>query len=265
MAWPIEQPLKGGVANAGSVVRVGAHVLRPSNSHSASIHRFLAALDGAGFRGASRPVGIDDDGRERFVYIEGDVPVPPYPEWAQADRALESVATLMRSFHEASRMFDPSGLNWSEEMADPAGGPIVCHNDVCLENVIFRDGIAVALIDFDFAAPGRPLYDLVQFARMCVPIDDDINAPKLGWLPSDKPTRLRLVVDAYGLDADERAQFLTMLGASIERGGQFVRRRVEAGDPNFIKMWNDLGGAERFGRRQRWWTEHLDEFAAALR
>ena len=30
------------------------------------------------------------------------------------------------------------------------GGPIVCHNDVCLENVVFRDGEAVGLLDFDF-------------------------------------------------------------------------------------------------------------------
>ena len=29
----------------------------------------------------------------------------------------------------------------------------MCHNDVCPENVVFRDGIAVALLDFEFAAP----------------------------------------------------------------------------------------------------------------
>ena len=49
-------------------------------------------------------------------------------------------------------------------MADPEGGPVVCHNDVCLENVVFRNGEAVALLDFDFAAPGRPVYDLACFA-----------------------------------------------------------------------------------------------------
>jgi thiamine kinase-like enzyme len=141
----------------------------------------------------------------------------------------------------------------------------VCHNDVCLENVVFREGVAVALIDFDFAAPGRPLYDVVQFARMCVPIDDEVNAPRLGWLPADKPARLRLVADEYALDAAERSEFLAILHESIERGGQFVRRRVEAGDPNFIKMWVEMGGAERFDRRRRWWSDHLDEYTAALR
>ena len=68
--------LHGGVANAGEVMRVGDHVLRPSNLHSPSIHRILAALAEAGFAGASVPVGIDPDGRERLVFIPGDVGNP---------------------------------------------------------------------------------------------------------------------------------------------------------------------------------------------
>jgi len=31
----------------------------------------------------------------------------------------------------------------------------VCHDDVCSENVVFRDDIADALLDFEFDAPGR--------------------------------------------------------------------------------------------------------------
>jgi phosphotransferase family enzyme len=259
-----EEAMSGGVANAGAVTRVGEHVLRPSNPHSASIHRLLVSLRAGGFDGASMPIGIDDDGRERLVFIEGDVAVPPYPEWAQADSALASVAVLMRRFHEASRSFDSAGSTWSTEMADPAAGPIICHNDVCLENVVFRDGVAVGLIDFDFAAPGRPLYDLAQMARMCVPVDDDISAVQLGWELVDRPGRLRLVADAYGLSGAERDEVLEVLTVSIARGGEFVRRRVEVGDPNFIKMWNEMGGIERFDRRRRWWAATGDQFVSAL-
>ena len=89
-----EERLEGGIANAGQVVRVGAHVLRPSSPHSGSIHAFLRAVRDAGFEGASLPVGIDEDGRERLVFIDGDVPVPPYPEWTQSDAALASIAML---------------------------------------------------------------------------------------------------------------------------------------------------------------------------
>ena len=86
-----EQQLVGGIANAGRVVRVGPHVLRPSSPHSGSIHVFLRAVRHAGFEGASSPVGIDEDGRERLVFIDCEVPVAAYPDWSQSDTALASV------------------------------------------------------------------------------------------------------------------------------------------------------------------------------
>jgi hypothetical protein len=259
-----EEQLAGGVANAGAVTRVGDYVLRPANSHSESIHRFLRALRAAGFDGASVPIGIDADGRERLLFIEGDVALPPFPAWVQTEESLASIAILMRRFHDAARRIDLSGLTWSDEMADPAGGPIVCHNDVCPENVVFRDGRAVGLLDWDFAAPGRPVYDLVQFARMCIPVDDELNSARLGFVSTERPARLRLIADAYGLTRDERRELFAVLQESIAKGGAFVRRRVEAGDPNFIAMWNQMGGMERFDRRRQWWAEHRDEFAKAI-
>ncbi len=256
--------MTGGVANAGAVTRVGGHVLRPATPHTASIHRFLVSLRAAGLEGVSEPLGVDDDGRERLVFLEGDVPLVPYPAWAQSNRALESLAVLMRRLHDAARSFDSADLTWSPEMADSAGGPIVCHNDVCLENVVFRDGVAVGLLDFDFAAPGRPVYDLAQMARMCVPVDDDVNAARLGWEPADRPARLRSVADAYGLNHAQRQELLEILADSIARGGEFLQRRIEAGDPNFLKMWNEMGGMRRFDRRRHWWTEHQTRFIDAL-
>ena len=260
-----EQQLDGGIANAGKVVRVGAHVLRPSSPHSGSIHAFLRAVRQAGFEGASLPVGIDVDGRERLVFIDGDVPVAPYPDWSQSDAALASIARLLRGLHDAARGFEPRGHTWNDSLADPAGGTLVCHNDVELSNVVFRDGIAVALLDFEFAAPGRPVYDVAQLARLCVPIDDDVDQARLGWRPADRPARLRLVADAYGLDGDGRAELLSAIDDAIDRIEAAVRRSVDAGDANFIAMWNRTGGSERYDRRRRWWTDHHDEFAAALR
>jgi aminoglycoside phosphotransferase (APT) family kinase protein len=260
-----EEALHGGVANAGSVVRVGDHVLRPSNPHTTSIHRALSALAEAGFAGASVPVGIDPDGRERLEYIHGDVATPPYPAWVQSETSLGSVARLLRTLHDVSTTLplDPDAT-WSQEMADPLGGDVFCHNDVCLENVVFRDGVAVGLLDFDFAAPGRREFDLASFARMCVPIDDDGPAARLGWSASDRPSRLRLVCDEYGLDEPGRMRMLTCLDDSIARGGEFVRRRVEAGEAAFIEMWESMGGQERFDRRRRWWATARPAFEAAL-
>ena len=261
-----EEVLHGGVANAGGVVRVGDHVVRPSNPHSTSIHRMLVALAEAGFAGASVPVGIDPDGRERFVFIPGDVAIPPYPAWVQGNVALGSIARLLRQMHDASTTVAfGADATWSPEMADPVGGDVFCHNDVCLENVVFRDGVADGLLDFDFAAPGRREFDLASFARMCVPIDDDVNAARLGWASPDRPARLRLVCDGYGLDGLGRARLLDCLDESIARGGEFVRRRVEAGEVAFIEMWEAMGGQERFDRRRRWWADTRVDFEGALR
>jgi hypothetical protein len=259
-----EEQLDGGIANAGQVVRVGPHVLRPSNPHSSSIHAFLRAVRNAGFEGAPIPVDIDEDGRERLVFIDGEVPVAPYPDWSQSDTALASIARLLRGLHDAARGFDPQGLTWNDSLADPVGGTLVCHNDVEPSNVVFRDGIAVALLDFEFAAPGRPLYDLAQLARLCVPIEDDVDQDRIGWLPADRPARLRLVADAYGLDRGGRTELLTAVNDALARIEAAARRSIDVGDPNTVAMMNRTGGIEKYDRRRSWWTAHHDQFAAAL-
>ncbi|MGD0746306.1 MAG: phosphotransferase [Acidimicrobiales bacterium] len=261
-----EEALHGGVANRGRVVRVGPHVLRPSSASSPSVLAFLRDVRAAGFDGVPRPVGIDADGRERLEFIEGDGPTAPYPSWALTDGALTSVAELMARFHRASAAFDPArpGSTWNDEIADPSGGPIVCHNDVCLENVVFRDGVAVALLDFDYCAPGRPVYDLAQCARMCVPIDDDESAALLGWDHPDRPARLRLLCDSYGLDRSGRHDLSAILDDAMAHSGEFVKRHADAGEPGFVLMWEWMGGQERWDRRKRWWASERPRFARSL-
>ena len=261
----MDEILPGGVANAGSVVRKGDFVLRPSNPNSEAVHSFLRGLRSAGFEGASLPVEVQADGLERLLFIEGDVAVPPFPAWVQTDDALSSITALVRSFHEASSRLPVVPAKWSDELADPCGGTMICHNDVCLENVVFRDGEAVALLDFDFAAPGRPLFDLAAFARMCVPIDDDLSASRRGFEDLDRPARLRIVADTYGLDAEDRHILVELLDGPMESGGSFVQRRVEAGDPNFIRMLDEMGGMKRYERRLRWWRASRETFVGALR
>jgi hypothetical protein len=73
-----------------------------------------------------------------------------------------------------------------------------------------------------------------------------------------------LVADVYGLDDEQRVELVQILAIAMEHGGEFVRRRVEAGDPNFIRMWTEMGGRERYDRRRRWWTEHQSKFGEAL-
>jgi len=259
-----EEVLPGGVGNAGQVVRVGEFVLRPTSAHTPVIHALLRHVRGAGFDGVPEVVGVDPDGRERLVYIEGDVPSLPYPAWSLTDDALASMAALLRRYHEAAAGFvAPPGMTWSDELADPAGGTLVCHNDVCPENVVFRDGVAVALLDFEFAAPGRPLYDLSQLAKMNVPLDTPEDALRTRGHAPDVFTRLRVVADAYGLPPG-RAEFLAVLAGSMDPVGGLVERRVARGEPAFIEMWEQMGGRARYERRQAWFEAQRARFADAL-
>lgn len=260
-----EEPLRGGIANAGAVFRTGGHVLRPSGPHTASIHAYLRAVRQKGFRGVPMPVGIDKNGHERLEFIDGDVPTAPYPRWSQSNSALASVARLLRGLHDVAREFDPRGLSWNDALADPAGGTIVCHNDVELSNVVFRGGRAVAFIDFEFAAPGRPVYDLAQLARVCVPIESDFDQERIGWHRADRPARLRVVADGYGLDRDGRAELLSAIDDAIDRVEAAARSSAFGAGRQAEELLAATGGIEKYDRRRSWWVRHHDEFAEALR
>jgi hypothetical protein len=242
-------------------------VLRPSNAHTATIHHFLRFLRTAGFDAASDPVGVDPDGRERLVFIAGDVAVPPYPEWARSDMALATAAALLRRLHDASaRYVPPSWATWSTELSDPAAGApddVVCHNDVCLENIVYRDRVAVGLLDFDFAAPGRRVHDLAAFTGMNVPMDTAADAALLGWAPDDTARRLRVVADAYGLPPD-RGELVDAIAERIARGGEFLQRRLDEGDAAFVAMVAATGGMARYDRRRAWFALHRERVADAL-
>lgn len=263
--------LQGGVGNAGAVVRVGDHVLRPLSAHWRGIHALLDHLHSTGFTAMPRVVGIEadtgSDRRERLVFIPGDVPIPPFPDWSTTAAVLASMASLLRGLHDAARSFIvPKGVTWSDEMADPHPGdaPVWCHNDVCPENVVFRSGQAIALLDFEFAAPGRPLWDLAALASMCIPLDTPEDAARTGRGHLDPVTRLRVAADAYGLDAEGRLELLDVLDARMANGGVFVRRRVEAGEQAFIDMWEAMGGQARYDRRRDWFSSRRAAFEAEL-
>jgi hypothetical protein len=81
----------------------------------------------------------------------------------------------------------------------------------------------------------------------------------------DRPARLRIVADTYGLDAEDRHILVELLDGPMESGGSFVQRRVEAGDPNFIRMLDEMGGMKRYERRLRWWRASRETFVGALR
>ena len=259
---PEEEQLAGGIANLGKVVRVGDTVRRPTSAFTGSIVALLQHLHDVGFDHVPRPLGVDEQGREVWSFIEGDVPIPPFPKWSMSEAALVSVARLQRRLHDAVAGFDASTHAWNDELADPRGGPVVGHNDICPENVVFREGEAIAFLDWDFAAPGRTLWDVAAVMSMWGPVHDPSD-PVPGMEGLDPFARARLIADAYGLTDAQRAEvpgiFVDRLSLSL------VEKRAAAGDAAFIEMLARQGGAGRAERRRRWLEENIGSLRDAMR
>ncbi|MDI9832885.1 aminoglycoside phosphotransferase family protein [Streptomyces sp. KAU_LT] len=260
-----DEALTGGMVNAGAVFRRGELVDRPAPPNARALHAYLLALKRQGFDGAPTPVSLTADGREQLTFLPGDVALPPFPAWAMTSTALKSVGSLLRRLHETNATLAiDSAAEWPRDLADPEGGTMLCHNDVCPDNVVFRDGRAAALIDFDFAAPGRPLWDIAMTARYWVPMLDPASAAALYPLGLVTAARLRTLADAYGLSAEDRAELPAVIEQATEVCRAFVARRVTDGDPVYLKALAERGGWARWDRIQTWLTDHRETFEAAL-
>jgi hypothetical protein len=257
-----EQALVGGMDPTRGVIRVGDTVRRPGMR--VPVRALLRHLEAVGFTGAPRHLGIDERGRDVVSWVEGDVPVPPYPSWALTDQALVSLGRVVRDYHDAVASFDTSELiGWSGEWSDPGGGPVVCHNDLFPENVVFRDGVVVALIDFDMAGPGRPLWDLAIAAEEWAPL----HAPgaRLSTPDTlDAVHRLGVLAGAYGLAADRANELLDVVVEVKATATANVRALAAAGD----RVWTQHVAETDFDARveadAQWLADMRSAFAAEI-
>jgi Ser/Thr protein kinase RdoA (MazF antagonist) len=253
--------LLGGTANRGLVVRVGDTVRRPLRASSTATHTLLQHLESVGFTGAPAFLGVDEQGREVLSYLAGETVTPPYPAWSMTDEALDSVAHLLREYHAAVADFSPDGLDWAEPVPPEYVTGLVSHNDPNLDNVVFRDGVAVALIDFDLAGPGSPLWDVATAVRLWAPLrpDADIHDVRRGRTL----TRLRRFADAYGLSEEDRLRLVDAAALNHEWCMDYVRRGAETGHPWFHQRWT-TGESALTDRTNHWFTNQADALRRAL-
>jgi hypothetical protein len=90
----------GGRQTVG-ITRIGDTVRRPRHARSDLVHAVLRHLEAAGFDGAPRLLGIDEDGREVLTYIDGKT-IDRSPV-SLSDGRLVSAAQLIRRFHDHRR------------------------------------------------------------------------------------------------------------------------------------------------------------------
>jgi Ser/Thr protein kinase RdoA (MazF antagonist) len=260
-----EHPLVGGMDPNAGVVRVGDTVRRPASPSSGAVRALLLHLETVGFDGAPRFLGTDEKGRDVLTFLDGDVPLPPYPSWALTDTALDDLGRLLRRFHDATAGFDSSSTSgWSTEWSDPGGGPMVCHNDLFPENVVFRDGRVVAFIDFAMAAPGRPLWDLAIAAQEWAPLHapgSRLNHPD----DLDGVRRTGRLARAYGLDPREAEQLIDVIAEERAHSLAHVRDEAAAGRPPWVTFWPDSDGEARAAADDAWLSRQREALLRVLR
>ena len=197
----VEVPLGGGNWTAG-VVRVGDTVRRPASAASPFVARLLKHLDRAGFDGCPTYLGSDAAGRDVLSFVPGEVTT----RWQRyADEPVYAAGVLLRRLHDASR-----GL------AADLGGQVVCHHDAAPNNAVFRDGVPVAFIDFDFAAVGDPIEDVAYAAwSWCIS-----SRPDRGPV-TEQARQVRLLADAYGLTPADRHRLVAAIDVRLRRNESF--------------------------------------------
>jgi aminoglycoside phosphotransferase (APT) family kinase protein len=256
-----EQHLAGGIANAGAVVRIGDTVRRPWRPSTAATHAVLNHLGQVLPGVAPTPLGRDEQGREVLSWIDGDVAIPPFPQWVTSEEFLVSLGQLLRQIHDVLEPWQPpETAPWSDDLADPQGGPLIVHADVCPENVITRDGKAVSIIDWESAAPGRRIWDVVMTSRLCVPFTSPRRRDP-AYEGLDVTARLRLFLDAYGLSDPDRAIFTEVLEQRRVVGERFVRGRVARGEKAFMEIWDNPEGEARLRVERDWINAVPDDVA----
>ena len=203
-----EVPLSGGWVTT-DVMRVGDTVRRPQSSNAAFVHRLLRDLEEIGFDASPRLLGIDDVGREILNHMEGDVPTDcGAVVWEDAQ--LRAAAQLLRQYHDATAR---SSLRGEAE--------VVCHNDFGPWNLVWREGLPIAIIDFDNAAPGSRIDDLGYAAWK------HLNLGLIELTVAEQSRRLAALVHAYGAHVDDELRLA--IERAQDRMSELIERSTDPG------------------------------------
>lgn len=262
-------PLLGGDVTEG-LVRVGDTVRRPVSDASPRVRRVLDFLQSAGFQGAPRFLGIDGIGRDTLSFVPGDAAGRPWPRRVADESSAISVARLVRAYDDAVQPLGVPDWAHAHDAADPLGCPgsiagpatFLAHMDITPENVVFRDGTAVALIDFDLLRPAtraEEVANLLLWWGAWMPVTD--RDPVMRGV--DAASRAAVLVDAYGLGPADRAKVVDVARNAAERSWHLMRHRAFTQGGGWKRMW-DEGVGDKILRRQAWLAENAVALHTAI-
>jgi hypothetical protein len=179
------------------VVRIGQTVRRPAHRNTAAVQALLKYLEDAGFDGAPRALGVDDEGREMASFIHGTAGHYPLRPFVLTESTLIRLGLLLRRFHDATVGFSlPGDVRWHNSQGH--NGRVICHGDAGPYNTIFRDGAPVAFIDFERAAPGPRIWDIAFVIYRYAPLCDLRERALTHAFLRQVAKRIRTLSGAYG-------------------------------------------------------------------
>ncbi len=255
-----EEELGGGGRSA--VHRKGGVVYRSGGPWSKSVISFLRHLENAGFQGAPRVVGsgFDDQGRETLAFIEGAFVHPePWPEGA-----MFRLGELLRELHKAGASFEPSDdAIWRPWFGRTLGGDrrVFGHCDFSPWNIVARDGLPVALIDWETAGPVDALVELGQACWLNAQLHDDDVARRVGLAsPEERARHAALICDGYQLPKSDASRLVqAMIDVAIaDAADQAVDAKVTP------ELSGPLWGISWRARASAWMIRHRQLLIRAL-
>ncbi|WP_305787081.1 phosphotransferase [Symbioplanes lichenis] len=241
-----EETLPGG--NTVGAVRIGDVVHKAASPWTPTVHALLRHLEAAGFDGAPRALGFDDQGREMLTFLPGETAAGrfPWPAWAFTDGILIQVGQWLRRVHDVTAGFvPPADERWfTGGRLQP--GQVIGHQDAAPYNAAVVNGERLAgFFDWDTAGPSTRDFDLAFAALWWVPLCPPDVAAGIGFHHSqDRSRRLHLLLDAYGYEGDRHA-FGGAIVRRARRQAAAMRRMAAAGDRAATALLPVAGYIER--------------------
>jgi hypothetical protein len=228
-----DERLSGGLSTGAVLIDGVVH--KPARPWTLTVHALLRHLEDAGFDGAPRALGFDDQGREMLTYLPGDTvgDRSPWPAWVWRESTLPQVGRWLRRLHDATVNFVPPADERWFIGGTMQPGLIVGHHDAAPYNAVMDRDRLVGFFDWDIAAPSSREFDLANSALWWVPLGPRSAVEELGIGFHDfvgQSRRLHLLLDAYGYDAD-RQGFGAVVVDRARRGAAAIRQMAEDGDP----------------------------------
>ena len=251
----------GGSADAFTtkdrVHRHGATVHRPMSWWSPAVHDLLRYLEEIDFPYSPRLLDVTEDENgpvEILSRLDGES--GPSCLTRLADPAvLASFARLLREYHQAVGGYrPPADAVWALATGRPEPGEVLCHGDFGPWNVVWHDDEPVGIIDWDTVLPAPPSYDVCFAMEYVVPFRDDDWAIRYHGFDAapDRPTRIRLFLDAYGIEIPDVVDAV----AAVQWAGLDQVEQLAARGSLRQQQWIADGYLAQIADRARWTENH---------